>query len=169
VATALLVLRHRRANHKHVTRAAIRLLTEHPQAPELLCTHRRVLVAGAERALGKATARGAARAVLDGAAGPDLHRTVLRFGRDDAVSVARIRALYAGDAAPAPAVPPPFDLDIDAARPDTSPRPTAVTSPPPSCTCTGAARPQTSPWRWTGMWTRQPTGFRRIRHARARA
>jgi hypothetical protein len=119
VATVLLVLRHRRANHKHVTRAAIRLLTEHPHTQDLLRTHRRVLVAGVEHALGKATARGVARAVLDGAAGPDMHRTVLRFGRDDAVTIARIRALYAGDGGSVRAVPPLVDLDLYGARPDT--------------------------------------------------
>jgi hypothetical protein len=119
VATALLALRHRRANHKHVTRAAIRLLTEHPHAEELLRTHRRVLVAGVEHGLGKATARGAARAVVEGVAGRDLHRALLRFGRDDAVTIARIRALYKGAGALEPAVPPLVDLDLDGARPDT--------------------------------------------------
>src|SRR5215467_3237490 len=45
VTTVLLALRHRRSNHKHVTRAALRLVVEHPQVEPLLVTHRRILVA----------------------------------------------------------------------------------------------------------------------------
>ncbi len=131
VAAVLLALRHRRANHKHVTRAALRLLTEHPQAEELMGTHRRVLLAVVEHALGKATARGAARALIEGGVaeqgpGPDLHRRLLRFAPDGAVAMARIRALYQGaasphqgQASPAVAVPELLDLDLGAARPGT--------------------------------------------------
>jgi hypothetical protein len=126
VATVLLALRHRRANHKHVTRAALRLLTEHPQADELLGTHRRVLLAVVEHALGKATARGAARVLIEGGvaeqgARPDLHRRLLRFAPDDAVAMARVRALYQGFAGQAPeaAVADLVDLDLGGARPGT--------------------------------------------------
>jgi hypothetical protein len=138
VATVLLALRHRRANHKHVTRAALRLLAEHPQAEELMRTHRRVLLAVVEHALGKATARGAARALIEGGVaeqgpGPDLHRRLLRLAPDGAVAMARIRALYQGpasldqgtasphqgQAAPALAVPELVDLDLGVARPGT--------------------------------------------------
>src|SRR5688500_16455364 len=45
VTTVLLALRRRRANHKHVTRATVRLLADHPEADGLVASHRRVLVA----------------------------------------------------------------------------------------------------------------------------
>ena len=41
VATVLLALRHQRANRKHVTRAALRLLFEHAEAGTLVRAHRR--------------------------------------------------------------------------------------------------------------------------------
>jgi hypothetical protein len=126
VATVLLALRHRRANHKHVTRAAVRLLTEHPQAEELLRSHRRVLAAGFEHAVGKATARGCARALRgDDAVGVDLDRSLFRFAPDTATAASRVRALYrpaADGAGPdvGPARPAaPVDLDLRGERPAT--------------------------------------------------
>jgi hypothetical protein len=107
VATVLLALRRRRANHKHVTRATVRLLVEHPQAASLLSTHRRVLTAAFEHALGKSTARGTAR--LLGTA--DLHRQLFRFAADEAVAADRVAALYAP--AGEPVAVPPLDLDLD--------------------------------------------------------
>jgi hypothetical protein len=104
VATVMLALRHRRANHKHVTRAALRLLTEHPQAGQLLRTHRRVAAAILEHALGKATARGLARAAREaGAPGGLLLRTV--YTPTPAI------------VEPAPAAAPLVDLDLDGQRP----------------------------------------------------
>jgi hypothetical protein len=116
VATVLLALRHRRANHKHGTRAAMRLLVEHAQAPALLATHRRVLVDVVEHALGKATARGTARAV----AAAQVPGPLRRFTADGTVAAARMRALYGGVAPAAVPVPvAPLDLDLDGERPDT--------------------------------------------------
>jgi hypothetical protein len=115
VATALLAARRRRANHKHVTRAALSLLAEHPRADRLVATHRAVLVACLEHALGKTTARGAVRALAEGR--PDqARRSVLRFVSDPERASARLVALYARPAGavdtldPGPAAP---DLDVD--------------------------------------------------------
>src|SRR6185369_16278115 len=90
----VLALRHRRANHKHVTRAILRLLLEHPQADSLVGTHRAVLVACFEHALGKATARGWAKALMDEESTVDLVRPLLRFAPDPVVAADRVRALY---------------------------------------------------------------------------
>jgi hypothetical protein len=66
ITTVLLALRRRRANHKHVTRATLRFLTEHPDIDRVAATHRRVLLDVLEHAVGKATARGAVRALVHG-------------------------------------------------------------------------------------------------------
>src|ERR687889_324972 len=66
VGTVLLALRHRRANHKHVTRAALRLLLEHAEAAQFVRTHRRMAVSIVEHAVGKATARGVVRSLRTG-------------------------------------------------------------------------------------------------------
>src|SRR5262245_58044295 len=120
VATVLLALRHRRANHKHVTRAAVRLLVEHPRLHPLLVSHRRVLIACLEHALGKATARGVARALIaQGAPGAEVRRSLYRFATDTGLAAARVAALYAprpGDEAPAAEVPM-VDLDLAVDRP----------------------------------------------------
>jgi hypothetical protein len=120
----MLALRHRRANHKHVTRAILWLLLEHGQADTLVRTHRAVLVACFEHALGKATARGCARALMVGESTMDLRRSLLRFAPDPAVAAERVRALYAPASsgtgellAGAPPVREPLDLDLDGGRP----------------------------------------------------
>jgi hypothetical protein len=118
----MLALRHRRANHKHVTRAILRLLLEHPQADSLIGSHRAVLVACFEHALGKATARGCAKALTDDESTVDLVRPLLRFAPSPMVAIDRVRALYtpgtAGElAAQPPPVPAPLDLDLDGERP----------------------------------------------------
>jgi hypothetical protein len=124
VGTVLLALRHRRANHKHVTRAALRLLFEHAEAAEFVGTHRRVALSIVEHALGKATARGVARALRT--ADPsivDVRRALLRFVADEDVASDRLLALYtrpalalipAADAAGPSAR---LDLDLDGGRP----------------------------------------------------
>lgn len=120
VATVLLALRHRRANHKHVTRAALRLLFEHREAETMLRTHRGVLVAAVEHALGKATARGSVRALDGGAVRTDVRRAVLRFAPEPGLAEARLRLLYSPAGAPAEVPgPPPVDLDLGAERPAT--------------------------------------------------
>ena len=130
VLTVLLTLRHRRVNHKHVTRTAVRLLAEHPGAGTLMGTHRRALVAALEHALGKATARGCARELLDGPGGAHTRRALGRFTADAALAEARFRTLYAAGSAivdvtdPTDAtdvVEPPamVDLDLDGDRPAT--------------------------------------------------
>jgi hypothetical protein len=118
----MLALRHRRANHKHVTRAVLRLLLEHPQADTLVGTHRAVLVAGFEHALGKSTARGCAKALLTNESTVDLVRPLLRFAPDPAIAARRVRALYtptAGSVAPTEVEghKVPLDLDLDPPRP----------------------------------------------------
>jgi hypothetical protein len=128
VATVLLALRRRRANHKHVTRAALRLLSEHPHVDRLVATHRQVLVACLEHALGKTTARGAVRALIEGRP-DDARRQLLRFVDDPERTSARVRALYEPDRSPAldevAASPSPtvddatLDLDLVLERPAT--------------------------------------------------
>jgi hypothetical protein len=124
VTTVLLALRRRRANHKHVTRATLRLLSEHPQVDRLVATHRRVLVACLEHALGKTTARGAVRALIEGRP-DDARRSLLRFVDDPERTSARIQALYAPArdevaASPSPAVDEAtLDLDLVVERPAT--------------------------------------------------
>jgi hypothetical protein len=115
VAKVLLALRHRRANHKHVTRAGLRLLFEHRDAATLVRTHRAVLTSVVEHALGKATARGCARALAGEAANVDVQRALLRF----TTTTDHLRALYDRTAEVAPTEPTKFDLDLDGARPDT--------------------------------------------------
>lgn len=124
VGTVLLALRHRRANHKHVTRAALRLLLEHAEAASFVREHRRMAVAVVEHAIGKATARGVAKALGSGEpTGAHAHRAYLRFARDPGLAAQRLLELYArtpandghrGDAAPVTRL----DLDLDGARPD---------------------------------------------------
>jgi hypothetical protein len=109
VATVCLALRRRRANHKHVTRAILRLLTEHPQADELVRTRRAVLVDCVEHALGKATARGLARRLAGG----------VEDSAGDGRLAARIRQLYAGAERPAGGATAPVDLDGFGERPAT--------------------------------------------------
>ena len=118
VLTVLVALRHRRANHKHVTRATMWLIGEHPQIETLLASHRRVVVACLEHALGKATARGCAKALASGAAGA---RPIQRFATNPAVVAERVRALYAAAPVLAPAEPARslVDLDLVGERPDT--------------------------------------------------
>ncbi|WP_432991145.1 hypothetical protein [Dactylosporangium sp. CA-233914] len=58
VLTVLLAARRRRANHKHVTRATLAVLFEHPQAAAIVAARRGLAVDCFEHALGKATARG---------------------------------------------------------------------------------------------------------------
>jgi hypothetical protein len=126
ITTVLLALRRRRANHKHVARATLRLLAEHPEVDRLVATHRRVLVACLEHAVGKTTARGAVRALVEGRT-TDAHRPLLRFAGDPAATAARVRALYAPSAVdrvavPGPASPGPtarLDLDLAGERPAT--------------------------------------------------
>ena len=116
----MLALRHRRANHKHVTRAFLWLLLEHPQAAALVRTHRAVLAACFEHALGKDTARGCAKALMGGVATVDLTRALLRFAPDPTVAATRIRALYtptSSEASVEAAVREPLNLDLDAGRP----------------------------------------------------
>src|SRR4029078_7492990 len=90
----MLALRTRRPNHKHVTRAFLWLLLEHPQAAALVRTHRAVLAACFEHALGKDTARGCGKALMGGVPTVDLPRSLLRFAPDPTVAATRIRALY---------------------------------------------------------------------------
>jgi hypothetical protein len=118
--TVLLALRRRRANHKHVTRATLRLLAEHPDIDRLVATHRRVLLAGLEHAVGKTTARGAVRALAEGRTA-DAHRPLLRFARDPEATAARVRALYAPPATDGVEVLDHgrLDLDLEGERPAT--------------------------------------------------
>jgi hypothetical protein len=103
-----------------VTRAAMRLLLEHAEAAGFVRTHRRMALAVVEHALGKATARGVARALRTGDLSiVDTRRSYLRFARDARLASDRMLALYAkpvaGDGADAVAAR--LDLDLDATRP----------------------------------------------------
>jgi hypothetical protein len=116
ITTVLLALRRRRANHKHGTRATVRLLTEHPDIDGLVATHRRVLLACLEHAVGKTTARGAVRALAEGRFA-DARRPLLRFAGDPVRAAARVRALYdpaaTGDVVVADGVAEGARLDLD--------------------------------------------------------
>lgn len=116
VGTVLLALRHRRANHRHVTRAAVRLLVEHAEAAAFVRTHRRMAVSIVEHALGKATARGVVRALLDGAGVP---RSFARFASNPALAAQRLIEVYAGAPAGDGAAVgvPRLDLDLGGERP----------------------------------------------------
>ncbi|GIJ69822.1 hypothetical protein [Virgisporangium ochraceum] len=118
VGTVLLALRHRRANHKHVTRAALRLLTEHAEAATFVRTHRRMAVSIVEHALGKATARGVARALRTGEVVADVRRSFLRFVSDPALATQRLLEVYAEARVDEVAVGVQrLDLDLDGERP----------------------------------------------------
>lgn len=120
VGTVLLALRHRRSNHKHVTRAALRLLLEHAEAATFARTHRRMAVSIVEHAIGKATARGVVRALRTGRpTGADVERSFLRFASDRALAAQRLIELYAGastEVGDAVRVTP-LDLDVYGERP----------------------------------------------------
>jgi hypothetical protein len=121
VSTVLLALRRRRANHKHVTRAVVRLLTEHAQAEELIATRRQVLLDCFEHALGKATARGCVRALVEGRH-DHLRRRLYRFVSDRTTAAERVLALYRphrSESAAGSPVPPLLDLDLAGERPAT--------------------------------------------------
>ncbi|MFI7700281.1 hypothetical protein [Nonomuraea sp. NPDC049480] len=113
VITALLALRRMRANHKHVTRAVLAFVLEHPEAGALIEARRPALVDCFEHALGKATARGCARLIREGdTESAYVRRHLLRFVGDPGAAVERVRALYApgtyGAVAPGE-VPAPLD------------------------------------------------------------
>lgn len=131
--TALLALRRLRANHKHVTRAVVAFVLEHPEADALIEARRPALVDCFEHALGKTTARACARLIAEtaeatqatqagetagitetakGDGGRYLHRSLLRFTADPVLATKRLRALYAPGTygVPAPQEPPaPLD------------------------------------------------------------
>jgi hypothetical protein len=123
VGTVLLALRHRRANHKHVTRAAMRLLLEHAEAATFVRTHRRMAVSIVEHAIGKATARGVVRALrAGGPTGVDVRRSFMRFASNPGLAAQRLLQVYAearaDDVAVDAAVPVPrLDLDPGGERP----------------------------------------------------
>jgi hypothetical protein len=121
VGAVMLALRHQRANHKHVTRATLRLLLEHAAAAEFIHTHRRIAVSIVEHALGKATARGVARSLRTGDPSiVDARRALLRFASDERVASERLVALYARPVAAlavAADAAARLDLDLDGARP----------------------------------------------------
>ncbi len=118
VGTVLLALRHRRANHKHVTRAALRLLLEHAESATFVRTHRRMAVSIVEHAIGKATARGIVRAFRTaGTTGVDVRR-FLRFASDPALATQRLLEIYAEARVDDAAVPVTrLDLDRHGERP----------------------------------------------------
>jgi hypothetical protein len=118
VGTVLLALRHRRANHKHVTRAALRLLLEHAEAGQFVRTHRRMAVSIVEHAIGKATARGVARSLRTGEeTGVDVRRAFLRFASNPGLAAQRLIEIYAGATEDAAVGVHRLDLDLDGERP----------------------------------------------------
>lgn len=96
VITVLLAVRRLRANHKHVTRAILVFVLDHPDAELLIAARRPALVDCFEHALGKNTARGCLRLITEGAVdSPALHRKLLRFTANPAQALERVRQLYA--------------------------------------------------------------------------
>ncbi|MBW8482749.1 hypothetical protein [Actinomadura parmotrematis] len=131
VLTTLLALRRLRANHKHTTRAILRFVLEHPDAPTLIATRRTALLDCYEHALGTSTARHCARRIAAGDTGsPHLQRRLLRFltPAPPPHVLTRVTDLYTGAPdAPPTACPPPdplrtppladADLNLDTAAP----------------------------------------------------
>lgn len=96
VITVLLAARRRRANHKHVTRAILAFVLDHPDAELLIAARRPALVDCFEHALGKNTARGCLRLIRAGEVDSvDMHRKLLRFSVNPAGAIERVRQLYA--------------------------------------------------------------------------
>ncbi|WP_405484422.1 hypothetical protein [Nocardia sp. NBC_00511] len=96
VVTVLLVLRRRRINHKHATRAILGFVLEHPDAELLIAARRPALRDCFEHALGKNTARDCARRIAEGDLdSAELRRKLLRFLVNPGAAVDRVRQLYA--------------------------------------------------------------------------
>ncbi|MEC3916156.1 hypothetical protein [Nocardia sp. CDC160] len=96
VITVLLAARRLRANHKHVTRAILTFVLDHPDAELLIAARRPALVDCFEHALGKNTARGCLRQLETGNTdSPELHRKLQRFTTNPAQAIERVRQLYA--------------------------------------------------------------------------
>ncbi|MEC3952700.1 VWA domain-containing protein [Nocardia sp. CDC153] len=96
VITVLLAARRLRANHKHVTRAILTFVLDHPDAELLIAARRPALVDCFEHALGKNTARGCLRQLEAGDTdSPELRRKLLRFTMNPARAIERVRQLYA--------------------------------------------------------------------------
>ncbi len=95
VVTVLLALRRMRVNNKHVTRAVVAFVLDHPESEEIIVARHPALVDCFEHALGKATARGCARLIAEGELdSAELHRKLLRFSANPAAASERVRALY---------------------------------------------------------------------------
>jgi len=123
VLTVLLALRRMRANHKHVSRAAVSFLLDHPQAEALAQLRRPTLRDCFEHALGKSTARTCARMLLgEREADPAyLQRHLLRFSTAPQTAAERVRALYSPAPAERPAVSalaPALQLERRSQRPE---------------------------------------------------
>ncbi|WP_460718006.1 vWA domain-containing protein [Nocardia heshunensis] len=96
VITVLLAVRRHRANHKHVTRATVAFVLDHPDAELLIAARRPALRDCLEHALGKNTARACLRHITDGTTDSfELHRKLLRFTTNPERAVERLRQLYA--------------------------------------------------------------------------
>ncbi len=122
--TVLLTLRRQRANHKHVTRAILYFIAEHPHIDWLLASRRPSLRDCFEHALGKSTARTCVR-MLTGEIPTDLDyldRHLMRFVDNADVMTQRIPALYAPAAnitASEETLPETISLDDTTERPKT--------------------------------------------------
>lgn len=123
VLTVLLALRRMRANHKHVSRATVSFLLDHPQAAALAHLRRPTLRDCFEHALGKSTARTCARMLLgERPADPAyLQRHLLRFSAAPEVAAERVRALYRptpAEQVQAAALEPALRLEFRSQRPE---------------------------------------------------
>ncbi|MVU81508.1 VWA domain-containing protein [Nocardia sp. ET3-3] len=108
VITVLLAARRLRANHKHVTRAILAFVLDHPDAELLIAARRPALVDCFEHALGKNTARGCLRRIADGDSDSvELRRKLLRFSANPGRAVERVRQLYAPGTHGAPVLTEP--------------------------------------------------------------
>jgi hypothetical protein len=133
VITALLGLRRGRVNNKHVTRAVVEFVLDHPAADAVIRARRPALVDCLEHAVGKATARGCARRIAEGdTTSAYVRRSLLRFSREPESAARRVLDLFRlgtdGTARATELAAPletpvsaPLDLDYDD-------RPTTVTA-----------------------------------------
>lgn len=105
-----LALRRGRANHKHVTRAIVRYLLNHPAGVALVVRRRAAVRDVLEHALGRDVARGCAKRLRAGTDLTDAYvrRNLLKFASDPGRAAELMMNLYAGVSVAATAV----DIDL---------------------------------------------------------
>ena len=95
VLTALLAARGARANHKHLTRVALRFVLDHPHAEDMVQARTGAVRDIFEHVLGREVARGCARRIAAGATrDPYLARNLYRWTQSPPRARALVREMY---------------------------------------------------------------------------